>query len=749
MTFEGSQVNIPIKGIMRAGTDNLCADGAMNEVIGMEYKDGSWLPYMLQQTGVMIPGSYGVTKPYVHKTSDGASHYVFICQSVVVDHGVISYRKDLYYEVNRQYGSVAAALLTSNIKDIEFLGNMLCVATDTGMEYYLWKEGTYERYVSAMETEPPLVSLRVTAGMYTKMELTGKIQGCKYVTKIDLPLTTYSSAQQTIGEDTDKETIHSTAVAALGSVKNNGGLIGYSLGCVAYRMKNGDLVLASAPTLLGRPMQKYGSEADIYMWNAEDSSKQFQKDDNTTKELKSYDRTPLEVAAEIAANMLEYGYSIFEMPRNNDWMWFYQQNDSHTDNRTKEGEEFMLAQVGDETYDRATNVPLSVRIAGQSKITYENYFSADNEFIVATDGEGWSAYSDDNKPVMPGLACTRVHIDQTKGAAGTEAHIHKYIYTAYAASNKLQYKVPSLNDIDKSEIASMCIFLSQDIDAYDLSMQPTRFLNNMFYIEGNMLIAEGQDLVAATETQPRDHKVYAQSYIAKQRSYENIIRDIKNIDTLYLVKEIPFESIEESNDWVDVDLEGILGDNLVVREQLPLTAFKRDVILTANSLESYNYRLHAYNYIQELFKGYSLPEFGYYAGDGQHDETVLPHTETISSGVFPLTYKYKWEIKVDIKDENGESRVVNFEDNYLETLRLSLSPIITYPGNDAQSFTIRAYKEFTTREQSYVVYEETHNFSHDWKLGMSYYIDPELKPIVPSLQTGAGVLEPLEPAPSL
>jgi hypothetical protein len=45
MKFEGTQVNIPIKGIMRAGTDNLCADGAMNEVIGMEYKDGSWLPY--------------------------------------------------------------------------------------------------------------------------------------------------------------------------------------------------------------------------------------------------------------------------------------------------------------------------------------------------------------------------------------------------------------------------------------------------------------------------------------------------------------------------------------------------------------------------------------------------------------------------------------------------------------------------------------------------------------------------------
>lgn len=42
--MEGNIVNIELKGIARAGSNQSCADGLCNEVIGLEWKDGSYIP---------------------------------------------------------------------------------------------------------------------------------------------------------------------------------------------------------------------------------------------------------------------------------------------------------------------------------------------------------------------------------------------------------------------------------------------------------------------------------------------------------------------------------------------------------------------------------------------------------------------------------------------------------------------------------------------------------------------------------
>lgn len=58
---------IPILGIARSGSDKTCADGKCNEVIGLEYKDGSYYPYAPTLYDKM--NIEGAERVWIHKTS--------------------------------------------------------------------------------------------------------------------------------------------------------------------------------------------------------------------------------------------------------------------------------------------------------------------------------------------------------------------------------------------------------------------------------------------------------------------------------------------------------------------------------------------------------------------------------------------------------------------------------------------------------------------------------------------------------
>lgn len=58
---------IPILGIARSGSDRTCTDGKCNEVIGLEYKDGSYYPYAPTLYEKM--NIEGAERVWIHKTS--------------------------------------------------------------------------------------------------------------------------------------------------------------------------------------------------------------------------------------------------------------------------------------------------------------------------------------------------------------------------------------------------------------------------------------------------------------------------------------------------------------------------------------------------------------------------------------------------------------------------------------------------------------------------------------------------------
>lgn len=663
MQFEGTQVNIPIKGIMRAGTDNLSADGAMNEVIGMEYKDGSWLPYIMTEEGVTFTDTVldgGIKKVYVHKTSDGNSHYV-----------VISTNNTLFYEYDRtgEDQQILLVQLTQNVSDIEFIGNMLCVSKESGMEYYLWKEN---RYDTELETSAPAIDLRVTLGL--KQDTEGDdVVGIRYVTRL-------MHQESKIAGSTEHPVVVSALTSALGEVRDRGGLTGYLLACVAFRNKNGEIEKVLPPVLLNKPNAAY-----THPYNLSRS--------NPGAETPIYNGTFYEYD--------EQNNIIFQSPTTYEMTSEYRD----TDTVTQEGfSTIRMINPGQDT--------------GCCKSSGENdgrklylIYKQKSDFPYSPDAYSWDTardYEQYQSPLIPDLLCT---INQISFSVND----YDYYLYAYAASNKLQFKVSNLGDIDefRKRYNSVCIFISPEISPYlidknidfsDMMMRSTRY--KMLYESYN------------------DASSYAKSHFPKKRKTEDVIDELSKINSMYLVEELSLSNLEESEDWIDINLEGKLGDNLVVREQLPFTAFDNTKTLSGE-LGAYNYRLHQFDYKQELFAGYPLPSFGHHGGFGQYPEEYY---EMIHGQYL------KWEAKVTIKDDNGETRVTVFDNEELEKLIKTLSPIITYPDKNAESITIAVY--YYPGTSSPQKREQTFYFSHDGGLGLAYYIDPELKPIVVALAQG-------------
>ena len=137
-----------------------------------------------------------------------------------------------------------------------------------------------------------------------------------------------------------------------------------------------------------------------------------------------------------------------------------------------------------------------------------------------------------------------------------------------------------------------------------------------------------------------------------------------------------------------------------------------------------------FDYTTELFKGYGILDFAHHGGEYQYPTGEMDDSHCT----------YKWEIKVEINDGNGETRVVNYDAEGSESIINYLSPMIVYPNKFADSITIRIYAyddrdtPSTPREDLLSrSYEAKFNLQHNESLGISYYIDPDLKPIIPSM----------------
>jgi hypothetical protein len=219
MMFDGEHKVIPIKGIARAGADSLCEDGAMNEVIGLEYKDGSYVPYSGVMSGHGVPN--WATNIYIHKTSTQNN-------IIVKTESELLWMSEERFNTTEDIGDYGEweMLYNGNVKDVEFIGNVVCVSTETSYNTYIFKKSGYEYY--NLQTENNNVALRMVDGI-------GGEDADSYGV--------FFSAEE-------ETTIESRFIKATGLAHDYGGVTGMVLASVAYRLNTGDIVSMSNVVLL-------------------------------------------------------------------------------------------------------------------------------------------------------------------------------------------------------------------------------------------------------------------------------------------------------------------------------------------------------------------------------------------------------------------------------------------------------------------------------------------------------------------
>ena len=126
MQFEGVHREIALRGIERAGQDTMITDGAMNEVIGLDMRDGSYVPYAPSSEDVSLPKDTIVVR--WHHTSTGNN-------LIAVDNNLSLFFKKENNEAWQYVCQLPSA-------EIAFLGNAICT-TESGF-YLLWKDSQYE-----------------------------------------------------------------------------------------------------------------------------------------------------------------------------------------------------------------------------------------------------------------------------------------------------------------------------------------------------------------------------------------------------------------------------------------------------------------------------------------------------------------------------------------------------------------------------------------------------------------------------
>lgn len=631
MAFEGEHKVIPIKGIARAGADTVCEDGAMNEVIGLEYKDGSYVPYSGVLSGRGVPSwAHNI---YIHKTSTQNNIIVNVYNSS--ESGLL-WMSEERFNATEDINDYAEweVLYDGNVKDIEFIKNIICISTADKLLYMLFQEGKYIDWTVNKE-ELPRINFRVDIGIGGKTDALGIKRSVYYG---DYP------------EGGIKDALIAPLIAARGKAIEEGGLTGYFLACAAYRLATGEYVKASNPVLLCRPMHK---EKDG-LYNEKIYGNVF-----TLCKLKEPS-----VLKTFTPSINGKGVSVFI--------------NCEADGSTPEKFSYLKKNEVTETMTRYGN---GLYIVDENNDVYGMKLSGDFDLFYPPMGS--SAYKKLNPSNM----------------------IRTASYAAAVPTNKLQYKINSDITLPDSQISSLCIFISKEIDP---------FIN-----------LDNKDSVGETYTESSailSDLEYVDYLHAILKTDDEIENEIKNINNFYLVHEIKYADIKKSKEWIDVDLKGKLGDALVTRETLPISAFDNTIIKDA-SMVAYNSRLHVYNYKEEERCGYNIEDYNLYGGYGQYN-------------AIEDEYEYAY-IAIDYKSESGSSRIIKYFDKpILTTSLVSHTPMfnqcIAYHRGNAIKITI-FIKPYSRVECSENIYDLTKSKNS----GYAFHLTKNLTPTLTEYNTDA------------
>lgn len=765
MAFEGEHKVIPIKGIARAGADTVCEDGAMNEVIGLEYKDGSYVPYAATMLlSNVVPND--ATAIYTHKTTKG--------EIVIIDQATLlrwKYKNDF----DNNTGSWKPLASTGRVS---FVGDAITVLTANDISTYVFNGLTYDKFENDLTAyNSNLMHFRVTRGIaghenvkdrdginnkpisvqYLSSSLYGSIGSKASDIKERFDEFVSASGDLSLGS--------SLLTRASGMLAEKGGLQGYFLVCYAFRLTNGDIVQASMPVLMSPPFIKQGGNfSNPFKDERVNSFKLYRNDDQSKADGSSPNTSMKEI----------------NISGVNSDMWDSPQYGLST-GVTIDGKMILSSEC--------ENVEIEGLCSDTMQFLYQTIYTGEKKTGVTgktwndVHGGSWGSsvkwffplcyddvyesvikdYDEDEVSLerlaatstMPLTSSITIHIrnGQIKGD-GDDAYKYDDIYKTIACqglSNKLQIAIDA-NQCNRlpETVASVCIFISPEISPFaDLSNDSSVNMHGLF-VGGKL---------GFTGTTTSNNVRLMHTFSPKYRSKNLVIEDIKNITSMYKVKEISREELismaEKNIDasgntmWVDIDLRGLLGDALLTNESLPITAFDYTRYI-ANSSIDYNYRLHIGDIKRKLYKGYGRISLwnDYNNGRGQNNNVVKEDEqyqdtdilignsgELKTYGIITATY---------IKNEDSsESVVVSNEGNLSSDSNKKiwgLNKFIAYPNPNAYKMDI--YK-VTYLSGEYHYDKRTITLIPNKYLGFSYYLSDDLEMLsLTSNMTSSEVIEP-------
>lgn len=711
MTFEGEHKLIPISGISRAGADTVCEDGSMNEVVGLELKDGSYVPYESDETSALLPDL--VDKFYTHKTSHGDN-------AIILTEGNVYYMKMKDFldgkggEWKDDYNnSIWTLLHTSSeqetyAKDIEFLGNSVTVMMTKGTRFYVYNGTEYIDQTSIpTDYNNYLLRFRVTRGIAGHDDIEGSapisVQSLKCEHYSDT--TGYGSAMKNRFEEfvsvvNNKGEGSSLLTKAQGLLTEKGGLYGYFLVCFAYRLKNGDLRYASAPILMCPPCIK---QKGIYVSDNNDASSE------SFDLCKIWDNTG---NSEDAGKFVYYQYDKLET-----------NNANVAAQLVRIDEENVIHGLFKETsYESVSSTPYQYLLKTEydKDATYENVIQKGG----ANAGKRRYFYSflrtidsKDYKLVQPIPMSSSISLWIKNGESGDDASKQDKAYktvTTHALSNKLQFGISSaLIENMPDDVSSICVFMTEQVSPFSNTVEDAYVDVHGPFLDGNSLSAKG--------TLSSNFKMMY-TYTPQYRSDKLVADDIKKLKSFYLVKEIYKDELKDmdAEQWQDVDLRGLLGDTLLTRESLPLSAFDYTTF-SANVMKSYNYRMHLGDITTKLSKGYDWLSLindwnsgrgQWYNGNWFDSNTFVANVGEEKTGLVQVVY---------LRNEDNSESVVVSRINEDRKRFNCVNSFIVYPD-------VRAYKMDIFRRvgTSWRLMKSCGLVPNKY-LGFSYYLDSSLK----------------------
>lgn len=709
MTFEGEHKIIPIKGVARVGADYVCEDGAMNQIVGMEYRDGSYIPYTYEDMGVKLPDY--IEKVYTHTTSY-SDNVIIIYQGNLL---FIS-TGDIFDGKGDSIGNWKLFYSGSDAKDVAFIGNSITVITETGIKYFVFNGKSYVNQTYApSDYSNHLLRFRVTRGIAGHDKIDDQIpisvQSLKCTHYSDT--TGYGSAiknrwDEFVSVVNNKGEGSSLLTKAQGLLTEKGGLHGYFLVCYVYRLRNGELRYASAPMLMCPPcIKQKGNYANADNDEEKGNFKLYKRDDYSSNAEKNPNTYPPNdfIGGNLGTGRSDVCAQLIRIDDNNVVYGMFEETQYESVSET--AYQYILATE----YEKDASFESVVQSDGGSS-TYKRYF-----YSLLKEKLEDGSFSD--KVVQPIPMSSSISLWVKNGEQGDEASKADKAYktvTTHALSNKLQFGIDAYTAENlPDDVSSVCIFISNQISPFSETIEDAYVDVHGPFLDGHTLTAKG--------TLSSDFKMMY-TYTPKYRSNELITTDIKNLKSLYLVKEIYVEELKslDSTKWIDVDLRGLLGDTLLTRESLPLTAFDYTTF-SANIMKSYNYRMHMADTISKLSNGYNWLSFinDWNSGRGQWYNGDLGDNEAFVCNLGGKNHRFICVVHLRNSD-NSESVVVSAIPEASKNYNF-MSPYLIYPDTRAYKMDIYIYT------RGGYMYMKSVDLIANKYLGFSFYLDNSIKEI--------------------